>query len=64
MRIKLIIGWVLFGVGIILQSVSYITDIWVIRFIGGILWPIGMVMVVNTSIALKNNKRDTEKHNN
>ena len=57
MRWKLIIAWILFVIGILLQLISDIVDIWVIGVIGGILWPIGTVMGVNASIALEQKKQ-------
>lgn len=52
MQWKLIIAWILFVIGILLQLISDIVDIWIIGVIGGILWPVGMVMGVNASIVL------------
>ena len=47
MRIKLVIGLVLFILGMILQEASYVVDIWMLRVIGGIVWPIGLVLFTN-----------------
>ena len=57
MRRKLVIGYILFVAGILMQEVSDITDIWIIGVFGGLLWPVGMVMVVNTSMSLKHEKQ-------
>ena len=58
MRKKLIIGLILFVAGILLEMVSEITDIWLMRFIGGILLPVGMVMGINASFALQQEKQE------
>lgn len=55
MRKKLTIGLLMLVIGMLLQEVSYITDIWIIRVIGGILLPIGMVKSINALISLKQN---------
>ena len=49
---KLIVSLVLFTIGIILQGVSYMNDIWVFRFFGGILWPVGIASGINALIAI------------
>ena len=58
MRRKLIIGLILFAVGILLQVASDVFDIWIIGVLGGIVWPAGMVMGVNASIYLDNEKQN------
>ena len=58
MRRKLIIGLILFAVGILLQVASDVFDIWIIGVFGGIVWPAGMVMGVNASIYLDNEKQN------
>ena len=60
MRRKLIIAWILFVTGILLQVVSDIVDIWIIGVIGGILWPVGMVIGVKASIALDQKKQSND----
>lgn len=59
MRKKLIIGLILLIVGVLLQNISKNTDIWIIGVMGGIIWPIGLVMSANASIA-----HDKKKHDN
>ena len=49
MRRKRILGWTLLIAGILLQVVSDIMDIWLVGVIGGILWPVGMVIGVNAA---------------
>ena len=63
MRRKLVLGLTLFIVGILLQVVSDIMDIWIIGVIGGVLWPVGMVIGVNASIAhdKKRNKSPSQQ---
>lgn len=57
MRRKLTIGVILFVGGMILQEVSYMADIWIIRVLGGILWPVGMAMGINASMYPKPKKQ-------
>ena len=62
MHRKLIIGWALFVAGILLQVVSDTFGIWIIGVIGGVLWPVGMVMGVNASISLDNKQSKDPPH--
>ena len=62
MRRKLIIGVSLFVVGILLQIVSDIADTWIIDALGGILWPAGSLIVVNTSICHKQTKQGNDSY--
>ena len=68
MNRKLIIGLLLFLSGILLQEVSYAADIWIIRLVGGIIWPIGSVLAVNAAVQSKQNKQSEDsprkKNNN
>lgn len=57
MRRKIIIGLILFVMGILLQIVSDVVDVWIIGVFGGILWPVGMVMGIQASISLDNKKQ-------
>lgn len=56
MRRKLIIGWAMFIAGILLQVVSDRFDMWIIGVLGGILWPVGMIMGINASHGLDREK--------
>lgn len=56
MKRKIIIGVILFVLGIVLDIVSEMTDIWFIRAPAYILWPVGMVIGINALIAQKNSK--------
>ena len=60
MRRKLILGWIIFVVGILLDVVSDIADIWLIGVVAGIIWPIGMVLGVNASISLNRKKQSND----
>lgn len=53
-------GSILFVAGTILEEISYVTDIWMLRVIGSILFPVGMVIAINASLALGQKKRKTE----
>ena len=68
MNRKLIIGLLLFLSGILLQEVSYAVDMWIIRLVGGIIWPIGSVLAVNAAVQSKQNKQSEDsprkKNNN
>lgn len=59
MRVRLIIGVVMFVVGMMLQEVSYISDIWMLRILGGIVWPIGLVVFTRASLSLKEKKQNS-----
>ena len=60
MKTKIIVGLILFVVGIMLDIVSEVTDIWLIRVPAYILWPVGMVIGINALLARKNsNNSDT-----
>ena len=61
MRRKLIIGWILLIAGFLLLEVSYKIDVWIIGVIGRILWPVGLVIGMNASIAL-DCKKQQEKN--
>ena len=61
MRRKLIIGWILFFIGALLKVVSDTTNVWIIGVLGGIIWPVGLVIGVNASIAL-DCKKQQEKN--
>ena len=60
MRIKLIVGLVLFLLGMILQEVSYVIDMWILRIVGGIMWPVGLVMFTKASLSLKEKKQNDD----
>ena len=60
MQRKLTIGLIVFATGILLEVVSDITDVWIIGVLGGILWPVGMVMGINALIVLKHNKKSKD----
>ena len=57
MRKKLIIGLILFAVGILLDVVYDVTGIFVIRLLAGTLWPLGMVIGTNAFIGLKKKEK-------
>ena len=57
MQKKLIMGLALFTAGILLQVISDRVDIWIIGVLGGILWPVGLVMSVNVLNAHNQKKR-------
>ena len=59
MRRTLTIGLLMFLTGILLEEVSYIAEIWIIRVLGSILWPVGMVMGINALISLKHENNDS-----
>ena len=60
MKTKIIVGLILFVVGITLDIVSEVTDIWFIEIPASILWPVGMVIGINALLARKNsNNSDT-----
>ena len=65
MRKKLILGSAIFIAGILLYEVSFLVDVWIMRFLGGILWPIGMVMGSNATASLyrKKHSSDSPKEN-
>ena len=54
------ISWILFVSGILLQELSYMVEIWIIRVLGGVLWPIGMVMIIYAMIANDQKKRSDD----
>ena len=60
MRRKLIIGWILLIAGFLLLEVSYIVDMWIIRVLGRVLWPVGMVMGTNASLACDRQKKNND----
>ena len=60
MRRKLIIGWILFLVGVLLQVVSDTANIWIIGVFGSIIWPVGVVIGVRASISLDRNKQEKD----
>lgn len=63
MRRKIIVGCILFVVGILLQEVSGIIDIWIIGVFGGILWPIGMIIGINSLIFQKRKRQSSNPSN-
>lgn len=60
MRKKAIMGWILFLLGVSLQVISDVTDIWIIGFVGGIIWPIGTLIGVKASTAIVAKKQSKE----
>ena len=54
------LSWILFVIGILLQELSYMAEIWIIRVLGGVLWPIGMVMIIYAMIANDQKKRSDD----
>lgn len=58
MQGKLIVGWILFVAGILLQVASDTFDLWIIGVFGGVLWPVGMVMGINASICIDRKKKN------
>ena len=57
MRRKLTIGLIMFILGIVLDVISDIANIWIIGVLAGVLWPVGMVIGINALILIKRNKR-------
>ena len=58
MRKKLTVGWIIFAVGILLDVVSDVLNIWPIGILAGILWLIGMVIGINALVFLKQKNTD------
>ena len=58
MRRKLVIGWILFLIGALLQVVSDIADMWIIGVFGGIIWPVGIIIGINASKSLDHKKQE------
>ena len=47
----------MFILGIVLDVISDIANIWIIGVLAGVLWPVGMVIGINALILIKRNKR-------
>ena len=60
MKSKKTIGLLMFVAGMILQEVSYIIDLWMLRVIGGIVWPIGMLMFTSATISINRKKQNDD----
>lgn len=63
MRKKLVIGLIVMVAGMILQELSYIADIWILRVLGGIVWPVGMWISINALISLEQKKKSNDSSN-
>lgn len=55
------IGWILFVGGLLIQEFSHMVDTRLLHVLGGVLWPIGMVMSINAMIPRDQENRSNEQ---